>query len=345
MNDRQWVELLQILDGQVRDPLPCGFLVDGPWVTGLNGIDLMDYFVDQQVWLEANLAAAARYPEIFWLPGFWAEYGMISNPPSFGAKCIWQENGFPTCAAVLGDYDQIDGLAQPNVRSDGLLPLIVRRLERARDAMETSGHRVRFATAHGPLTIGSYLMDHTNFFLGMREAPDAIHRLLDKVTRFIIEWLCYQKERFPSIDGLLVLDDLLGFVGDRDFQVFALPRMRQIFSAVDCSVRFLHNDANGLITARYLERMNVNLFNFSFEHDIHEIRQLAGDGVTLMGNVPPRDVLGRGTADDVRQDVRRLVDSLADKRRVILSAGGFTPPQFTDDKIRAFRAAAERSTR
>ena len=38
----------------------------------------------------------------------------------------------------------------------------------------------------------------------------------------------------------------------------------------------LTNDAHGLVTARYLESMGCNLFNFSFEHTIDEIRQLTG---------------------------------------------------------------------
>jgi uroporphyrinogen decarboxylase len=106
-------------------------------------------------------------------------------------------------------------------------------------------------------------------------------------------------------------------------------------------VRFLHNDAFGLITARHLGTMQVNLFNFSFEHDFNKIRELAGENVTLMGNIPPRDVLGLGTPKDVQEHVAQLLASIPDKRRVIVSAGGFTPAQFDGPKIDAFcRAVA-----
>ena len=57
---------------------------------------------------------------------------------------------------------------------------------------------------------------------------------------------------------------------------------------------------------------------------------------TLMGNIPPRDVLGQGTCDDVRSSVARMLDGLDDRRRTIVSAGGFTPPQFTSEKIEPF---------
>lgn len=339
MTDQQWGFLLRILDGEVFDPLPVGFLVDGPWVAEQAGASLMDYFGDGDLWLRANLEAQRRFPEVLWLPGFWAEYGMISNPPSFGAKCIWPENGFPTCEAILRGYDDIADLEQPNVRTDGLLPFIMQRLERYQADIEKAGHRYRFASSHGPLTIGSYLLGYSEFFIGMAENPPALHQLLRKATQFITDWVGYQKEKFPDIDGILILDDLIGFIGEKDFEEFVQPYMTEIFSSLDVSVRFLHNDAAGMITAAHLDRMGVNLFNFSFEHDVNEIRKLAGDKVTLMGNIPPRDVLGAGSCEDVRLSVTRMLESVEDKRRLIVSGGGFTPGAFSEDKIAAFREA------
>jgi uroporphyrinogen decarboxylase len=267
---------------------------------------------------------------------------MISNPPSFGAKCVWPEDGFPSCDTVLRDCSEIADLRQPNVRTDGLLPLIIHRLMRCRPAIEAAGHRIRFACSHGPVTIAAYVLGHTEFFVACRTETEAIHRLLDTTTTFVIDWLAYQKEAFPSIDGVLVLEDLMGFVGEQDFVSLVLPRMKRIFTSLPMSVRFLHNDAFGLITARYLADMEVNLFNFSFEHDFSEIRQLAGDDVTLMGNIPPRDVLALGTPADIQRSVSTLLSQVTDHRRMIVSAGGFTPGTFGATKINAFRQAVDR---
>ena len=340
MTDQQWDELLQIVRGELLDPLPVGFLVDAPWMAAQLGESLMSYFTDNGVWLQANRRAHERYPNVLLLPGFWAEFGMISNPPSFGARCIWPEEGFPSCEGVLRGCGDIAQLVRPNVRTDGLLPLIIQRLQHCRPAIEQAGHRIRFATAHGPLTIGGYLLGHTEFFVAMREEPEAIHHLLRIITDFVVQWLAYQKECFPSIEGILVLEDLMGFVGEADFQAFVLPYMVNIFGAIDVPVRFLHNDAAGLITAKYLGQMNVNLFNFSFEHDFREIRRRAGDNVTLLGNIPPRDVLALGSAEAVQRSVARLLERVPERRHMIVSAGGFAPAAFTSEKIAAFCAAA-----
>jgi uroporphyrinogen-III decarboxylase len=335
MTDQQWAVLLQILDGQPIDPVPTGFLVDGPWFAGLQQVRLIDYLTDSREWLDANLQAVRQFPDVLWLPGFWAEFGMISNPPSFGAKCVWPQDGFPTCEPVLRGFDDIADLQVPDVHTDGLLPLIISRIQQNLPAIHAAGHKICFAAAHGPLTIGSYLLDHTPFFMGMRTEPAAIDRLIEITTQFVIDWLRWQKECFPTIDGILVLEDMMGFVGQQDFRRFALPAMTRIFASLDVSVRFLHNDAAGLITAQHLTEMNVNLFNFSFEHPIAEIRRLAGEGVTLLGNIPPRDVLGLGSARDVSRHAADILRQLPDHRRLILSGGGFTPPQFDAAKIMA----------
>jgi uroporphyrinogen decarboxylase len=98
----------------------------------------------------------------------------------------------------------------------------------------------------------------------------------------------------------------------------------------------LHNDAAGLITARYLSEMGVNVFNFSFKHSLDEIRRLAGQYVVLLGNIPPRDVMAQGTPEDVRNSVIAALASIDDKRRLILSCGGGMPPQASTANVQAF---------
>ena len=124
-----------------------------------------------------------------------------------------------------------------------------------------------------------------------------------------MDWLKHQAASFPSIHGLLVLDDLIGFLGKEDFKEFALPYFKRICDSLDVRVKALHNDCYGMITARRLGEMGFNLFNFSFEHGLDEMKQAAGETVTLLGNVPPRYVLARGIAADVSRSVRKQLGS------------------------------------
>jgi uroporphyrinogen decarboxylase len=326
MTDYQWQELLRVAGGEPCCPLPVGVIVDSPWLPGWAGASILDYFASEQVWLQVNLQAVRRFPRLMLLPGFWAEYGMCTEPSAFGVKCIWQANAFPNAERVLHDYEAIHRLKKPHCRADGLLPFVLRRLERCRPEIEAAGHRIRFAVARGPLNIASHLLGHTEFLVGVKTNPEEIHRLLAIITEFLVDWIGLQADTFDSIDGILLLDDLVGFLRDDDFRQFARPYLTQIYQSRKMSVRFLHNDAPGLITARHLAAMGVNMFNFSFNHGLKEMREAAGPSVVLVGNIPPRDVLAGGTADDVRRGVAEMLAPLTDTRRIVVSCGGGVSP-------------------
>jgi uroporphyrinogen decarboxylase len=78
------------------------------------------------------------------------------------------------------------------------------------------------------------------------------------------------------------------------------------------------------------------MFNFSFNHSMGEIRELAGPGVILVGNIPARDVLGSGTPEQVEEAVRKAFGEIENHDRIIWSAGGGMPPDVQDENIHAF---------
>lgn len=85
MTNAQWETLLKVIAGEPVTPLPVGLIVDCPWLPGWAGVTILDYLTDDRVWLDANLRAVNRFPDVMLLPGFWAEYGMCTEPAAFGA--------------------------------------------------------------------------------------------------------------------------------------------------------------------------------------------------------------------------------------------------------------------
>jgi uroporphyrinogen-III decarboxylase len=335
MTNEQWEKLLAVLGGEVLDPLPVGFIIDSPWLPGWAGMSTMDYYASDEKWLHANLRAVRTFPQILFLPGFWSEFGMCTEPSALGSKCRWAEDDLPFADRILRGVDDIGRLEKPNVKTDGLLPLVIRRLQLHRQTIEGAGHSFRFAVSRGPLNIASFLMGTTEFLMAVRTNPQEIQQLLTLITDFIVDWLQYQKECLPSIAGIFILDDIVGFLGEADFRSAALPYLKRIFGCLGVPVRFFHNDAQGRVCAKFLAEIGVNLFNFSFEHSLVEMRQWAGPGVTLLGNIPPRDVLAQGTPAEVAASVQAAVAPLTDRRRIILSCGGGMPPGVPTENLRA----------
>jgi uroporphyrinogen-III decarboxylase len=341
MRNSAWNDLLAIIDGKKLNYNPVGFIIDSPWIPGWYGISNIDFYSSDEQWLRSNLKAVNTFPDVWFIPSFWSEYGMCTEPSAFGSRMIFTDKSLPHAEKILSGIEEADTLPVPNVKTDGLLPFMINRLRNNQKYIIEADHQIRFAVARGPLNIASFLMGTTEFMMATVMDPESTHRLLGKITDFICDWLSWQKECFPSIDGVLILDDIIGFVGEEEFKEFVLPYFKKIFSCTGARVRFLHNDANGLITSGYLNEMNINMFNFSFEHSLGTIRELAGEKVVLVGNIPPRDVLAGGTADQIRMAVNKAFSETDDYSRIIWSAGGGMPPDVKTENINVFIEAVK----
>lgn len=341
MRNSSWNDLIRLIEGEKLSYQPVGFIIDSPWIPGWYGISTIDFYSSDDYWLKSNLKVINTFPDIWFMPGFWSEYGMCTEPSAFGSRMVFLEEGLPHADKVLSGIEAADMLPQPNVKTDGLLPFMISRLRNNENAIREADHQIRFAVARGPHNIASFLMGTTEFMMALALDPDRSHKLLRKITVFICDWLSWQKECFPSIDGVLILDDIIGFVGEHEFKEFVFPYFKEIFEVTGVKVRFLHNDADGLITASSLKEMGVNMFNFSFNHSMGEIRELAGPEVILVGNIPPRDVLAGGTPDQVDKAVKKAFGEIKSYDRIIWSAGGGMPPDVRDENINAFIVAAK----
>jgi uroporphyrinogen-III decarboxylase len=335
MTDKQWENLKKVINGETLSPLPIGFIIDSPWLPNWCGASILDYFSNDDLWLRCNMKAINEFPDVMFLPGFWSEFGMCTEPSAFGARCSFPLNEFPHAHPVIQTADHIDSLPSPNPASDGLLPFVLNRLRLAQPKIEAAGHKIRFAVARGPLNIASFLMGTTEFLTTMMMEPEKAEALMRKVTSFLKEWLKLQMDTFPSIDGIFLLDDIIGFLGEDQFRTFGLPYFKELFS-MPVSVKFLHNDAPCKVSAPLLPEMGVNLYNMGFDVSLSELKHMMQNKVTLLGNIPPRDVLASGNCDQITETTVKLVCSLHDKSKVIFSCGGGMPPGVSSENITAF---------
>jgi len=336
MTEKQWDVLLGTINGERYERLPIGFIIDSPWLPGWYGVSTLDYYTSDNIWFKANLKAIETFPDVMFLPGLWSEYGMCTEPSAFGCKSVWSEQGLPYAEKVIHNFDQAKELVKPDVKKEGLLPFVLKRLLHNEDTINKQGHFIKFAISRGPLNIASFLVGTTEFLMGIKTNPDEAHKLLSVITDFIIDWLTLQLETFPSIDGVFLLDDIVGFLGEGDFKDFVLPYMKKIYQNFDVKVKFFHNDAEGIVCAPYLKEIGINLFNFTFKHGLDEMKRLTDNSVVLLGNIPPRDVLANGTKEDIRSSVKEALNSVEDKTRIIMSCGGGMPQDVSTENIKVF---------
>lgn len=335
MTDKQWELVKAIVDGEKTGQAVSGFIIDCPWLPEWYGISILDYFSNDELWLQANLKAITTFPDVIFLPGFWSEYGMCTEPSAFGAKSVFFKNEFPFANKVIHSTEDIYNLTVPNPETDGLLPFMLNRLVIARPAIEAAGHKIRFSVSRGPLNIASFLMGTTEFLTTMMMDPDATHRLMRIITDFLKSWHKLQHDTIDSIDGIMMLDDIVGFMGEDEFMEFAYPYLKELYDTND-TIKLFHNDADCTQSVKYYPELGINLYNPGIHMSLAELREATGNKIAILGNIPPRDVLAAGSPDEVSAAAKALKEQAEGFNRILFSCAGGMPPAVKTENIQAF---------
>jgi uroporphyrinogen-III decarboxylase len=320
---------------------PVAAIVDSPWIPGYIGISHFDYYFDSDVWFEANLKVAREFPDVILFPSWWAEFGMALEPSAFGSRSQFWPDRTPNQCPMLARIEDVNSLAQVNPRADGLMPLALHRYRKYRTRILDAGYTVPVVAARGPLCIASFLRGVSEFMMDLADAPEAVHTLLALTTRAVIDWLEAQAEAIgDTVQGLLILDDLVGFLSLRAYREFAHPYLKQICDDFPESwVKVYRNDANVRPFLAELPDAGFDVLNWSHKLPVREAAEKTGGRLCLMGNVPPLDIGVRGTPEMVVESAKEVLAG-AGSSSLILSLGGGTSPGMPGENLHALARAA-----
>ena len=79
MRKEQWESLQALLRGE-NASLQAGLIVDSPWMPGYCGVSNVDFYARPEVWLDAYRKIRADFPGVLFLPDWWNEFGMATEP-------------------------------------------------------------------------------------------------------------------------------------------------------------------------------------------------------------------------------------------------------------------------
>lgn len=337
----QWQTLQRCAHMEDTGATPVGLIVDSPWMPGYLGISTLDYLGNPEIWLQANLEVERRFPEVIFIPGFWAEMGMAAEPSGFGCRMSFYDDRTPLVHPLLDAVGDVDRLIQPDPTSDGLMPFLLNMLRKFEPRIQDAGHVVKIVAARGPLAVASHLLGMTNLLLGVKLDPANTHRVLQMTTRAVRDWLEAQANALSSVEGILLLDDVVGFLREKDYLEFAHPYLKEILDAFPGAIKIFHNDMDTTVSYPHLAELGIHIFNFTHLRNLDQVRELVGPQVCLMGNVPPLDVLARGTPEEVLQAAQSCLQLHLDRRGLILSAGGGVSPGTPGENIQALVQAVK----
>lgn len=340
MKPAQWEIFKKAARLEKLDQVPMALIIDSPWIPGYLGLPHMDYYLDPELWFQSNLKIHEEYPDIIFVPSWWMEFGMAAEPSALGAKIKFWQNNTPSEYHTLYHIEDIDNFPEYEVECDAFMAMTLHRIKMQRQRILEQGEILPMVTSRGPLCTAGFVRSTTEFMIDIVEKPEWAHKLIDRCTNLIIDWLKAQaKIMGNSVEGIFILDDIVGFINEEHYMEFAHPYLKRICDAFPKDwVKLYHNDAEIAACLDHLPDCGFNVLNWGKQTDIAEVKARVGDRMCLMGNVNPLEIGVRGTPEEVRVATLEVLEKSGGEG-IILSVGGGVSPGMPRANILAMQEA------
>jgi len=326
------------------DQVPVYLWFESGFNASFAGMREREYHTNRASMLKAQVAVDRRF---YKLPGVGPDFGIATWPSAFGCKIKWPEDGPPWVEEPLvRSAEDIERLDVPDPHKDGLMPLWLQTYEYMSKELRSDISYCLGGTL-GPFDLASLIRGPTQFMIDLYRNPQLAHRLLELCTDTCVEWLRAHERIAGKLRRVFIGDDFPGFLSPDCFTKFVVPYTRRIFESFPISTRWYHCDGDfRLSTLALLKAIEIDvLCCFSPKVNIEKAKNLIGDSICLVGNVPPRDVLLRGTRSEVGYLCEKCIMKAAPGGGYVLSSGGVidvgTPPENIDVMIRSSVAAGK----
>lgn len=341
MRIEQWRTFKAAAKGARLSRVPVALIVDSPWIPGHVGIGHLDYYLDAETWFQANLRVAREFEDVILFPSWWVEYGMGIEPSALGARLRFYPDRTPDERPILFRAEDIDRFEAVNPSTDGLMPFALHRYRTQKQRIFDAGYTLPVVAARGPLCLAAFVRGINEFMMDLAESPEAAHRLIRFCAETVIRWLGAQAETIgPCVEGLFVLDDIVGMLSRRMYREFAQPYLRQICDAFPADwVKVYHNDANVKPFLEDLPETGFGVLNFTHNLSLSAARGAMRGRMCLMGNVAPLDIGVRGSPEQVKESALQMLAEM-NGAGMILSMGGGVSPGMPGANVHALCDAA-----
>lgn len=261
---------------------------------------------------------------------------------AMGTKIKYFDNSIPIVELpIVSDKNQIEFLEAANPEKDGRLPLVIEALKILKGEL---GHEVGVgAGLAGPFSTASAVVGTENLLKWMIKFPEKVHVLMEIVTE--------SNNNFIDIVGELGFG--VGFsdpvastslISVRQYDEFVAPylknnvdRLRKV-NGKNASIHIC-GTSQGIWES--VVGTGVGSFSIDNVEDIAQAKKVMGDRIGLEGNVPPVDIIQKGTVEDVKKACKLCLQKGYDsKKGYILSSGCQIPMHTPIENIQAMMEAA-----
>lgn len=244
---------------------------------------------------------------------------------------------------AVKSIEEIESLKVVDPLKDGKLPILIKALRLTRDALIKDVDVG--AAMSGPFSVAASVVGTENLLKWMVKYPEKVHTLMEIVAE--------SNNRY--IEEVAKLGLSIGFadpvssnslISPKQFREFSLPYLQKNVNKIKektGSAPGIH--ICGKSKAIWEDVVNTGISNFSIDNieDLEEAKEIMGDRVIITGNVPPVDVVYKGSKEDIFESVKTCIRKGHDsKKGFILSTGCQIPMNTPIEKVEMFMDAGRK---
>jgi len=259
---------------------------------------------------------------------------------AFGAKVKFSDDEVPTVTGRLVQSAQdAENLKIPKVGT-GRTGLYIEAIKKAAKLITD---RPVFAGVIGPFSLAGRLLDMTEIMMLCYEEPETVHKVLEKTTEFITEYILSYKS--VGANGVIMAEPAAGLLSPSLIKEFSSDYIQKIVKKVksDDFAFIYHNCGNTVPLVKEILAVDATGYHFGNAINMKDILPLMPKTVPVFGNIDPAGEFKNGTPASIREKTLALLKECGPKyNNFIISSGCDIPPMSSTDNIKSFfKAVAE----
>ena len=236
---------------------------------------------------------------------------------------------------LLNSLDEIEKLRQADISSN---PRIQHSVETIRILRKYFGNEVfiRGNCDQAPFSLACSIRTPAWFMMDLMMEEEKAVKLIEYTTG-----ICQQFIRLMCEAGAHMVsngDSPAGpsMISPDMYEKFAFPYERQIIDTAHASGTpyLLHICGDTDLILQNFARLQPDAIELDYKTPVENIHRILGNTVTLFGTVDPSGVMALGTPEDVRREVREILNIYRNNPRLVIGAGCALPPATPEENIR-----------
>lgn len=243
---------------------------------------------------------------------------------------------------IIKSPKEIEFLKVVNPLKDGKLPILIEALRLTRDALIKEVDVG--AAMSGPFSVAASLVGTENLLKWMIKYPKSVHTLMEIVVESNNKYI----EEVANLGLSIGFADPVSsnsLISPKQFREFSLPYLQKNVDKIKektGNAPGIHICGKSRGIWEDVARTGISNFSIDNIEDLEEAKKVIGDRVIITGNVPPVDVIYKGTKEEIFKSVKECIAKGYDsKKGYILSTGCQIPMNTPIEKVEMFIDAAK----